>query len=313
MSALVVVPCTDRKRQAPDDDLMARNLPCGTLTDVADAWVERLHDAGPEFCFKNLYCGRAFREAVNAADGISANLYVLSAGLGVVSADECGPSYSLTVSPRNSDSISQRVSTSPFFPEQWWSHITTRATHPRSLKTLFLENEGPILMALSSNYATMIKGELEALTPNVRSRLRLFGMAIDRYLPPELLQNVMPYDARLNGPDSPLPGTLSDFSSRALRHFADGISSREFKAKDPLQDAKSVTACLAGLDYPEVPRRARRSDKEIVVFINKNWSEMEGRSGRMLRLLRDSGLACEQSRFRDLFKEASKFSATPTQ
>jgi hypothetical protein len=55
---------------------------------------------------------------------------------------------------------------------------------------------------------------------------------------------------------------------------------------------------------PNIPLRERLTDEEVVHFILEHWEETAGRSGVSLRLLRDSGLACEQSRFRDLFRRA---------
>ena len=45
-------------------------------------------------------------------------------------------------------------------------------------------------------------------------------------------------------------------------------------------------------------------DEEIKSIIRKHWHDVEGRSGKMLRLFRDHlMIACEQKRFSDLFKE----------
>jgi hypothetical protein len=62
---------------------------------------------------------------------------------------------------------------------------------------------------------------------------------------------------------------------------------------------------MADWRSPNTQLRERMTDKEVVNFILEHWKETRGRSGVSLRLLRDSGHACEQSRFRDLFREAS--------
>ena len=56
------------------------------------------------------------------------------------------------------------------------------------------------------------------------------------------------------------------------------------------------------LGRPTNAPRTRKSDSEILNLIHRRWRRVEGRSGRMLRLLRDEEMiACEQGRFRRLF------------
>ena len=78
----------------------------------------------------------------------------------------------------------------------------------------------PILIALPSPYLTMIEPEIEQLPPRALSRTRIFTGQSFRFRDDSLKSHLMPYDARLDGPDSPVPGTATDFASRALRDFA---------------------------------------------------------------------------------------------
>ena len=60
--------------------------------------------------------------------------------------------------------------------------------------------------------------------------------------------------------------------------------------------------------FPSPPRffRSPRTDVEIADLILANWERAEGKSSRMLRVLRDDlDIACEQSRFARLFRETA--------
>ena len=62
-----------------------------------------------------------------------------------------------------------------------------------------------------------------------------------------------------------------------------------------------LIALMAGWTPPVKPHRKRQTDGEIIAFILDAWCRTGGSSGASLRLLRNSGRACEQGRFRDLF------------
>ena len=113
----------------------------------------------------------------------------------------------------------------------------------------------------------------------------------------------MPYDDRLNGPDTDIPGTQADFSARALRHFV-GLHGKSKIISSISEDAELVKKTINQWKFPAPIKRLIQSDAEIKSFINKNWDLVEGRSGKMLRFYRDSGFACEQSRFAYLFRSA---------
>jgi hypothetical protein len=113
----------------------------------------------------------------------------------------------------------------------------------------------------------------------------------------------MPYDARFDGDGGPLPGTHADFSQRALHHFVRDVLPRTRRAGH-VAHAEAVEDFLSGLKPPRPLLRKRVGDEEITVLINRHWHQVQGQSGLMLRLLRDKlHVACEQTRFRDLFRE----------
>lgn len=273
---------------------------------MANEWVTRISRASPRHLQGEVYCGRAYREASTAARELDAELAVISAGLGVVRASERIPTYSLTVAPGSEDTVLDKITNDGARPDAWWSALKLGQDEGAGVHDVLRSNPSAlVLMGLSANYARLIRKDLLDLSGAETQRVRIFGAGITEHLPAHLAASVMPYDARLNGPDSPIPGTMSDFASRALHHYAWCLRDGVLSSADADDDRQKLLTQMTGWRIPNTPVRERMTDEEIMRFIHEHWEETGGRSGASLRLLRDRGHACEQSRFRDLFRSAS--------
>ena len=297
----VATACTNRKRLPPGQGLRARELAAGSLERVARDWLSRLDAADGRVPAGRLYCGRAFAESVLAAQAIRAPLFIVSAGLGIVAAETYAPSYSLTVVPNTPDDILERIQ--PASASAWWSHIAARSVVGVQLAAVAACcPDGLILLALPSLYLSMVEEELLELPQEVLARLRFFGLGIRARIDPRLEPLVMPYDGRLEDAASRFRGTRSDFAPRALRHFAEVVLPKHPNGSAD-QHQSAVMTALAPWSEPRTPKRPRISDERVQELIRKHWSNVGGQSSRMLRLLRDDlSVACEQGRFRALFR-----------
>lgn len=301
--AMVLTSCTNRKRVPAPRELTASSVRPGSLEKVAEEWIGRLARADGAAAASHLYCGRAFRQAEAAAAHLTAEFWVVSAGLGVVSADTIVPSYSLTVVPGTPDSIVGRIAGGAT-PAEWWQALCAYSLFGASLSCRIKSTRGPLLIALSGPYLAMIGQDLLALPEKTRSRLRIFTLASRASLPQDLSKYVMPYDARFDGAGSPMPGTRGDFAQRALAHFVESVLSDNPKGMFE-EHADAVGQMMSKLRPPKAISRTKASDDEILALIHRHWSKLNGQSSRMLRYLRDDlQVACEQSRFRDLFRAA---------
>jgi hypothetical protein len=113
----------------------------------------------------------------------------------------------------------------------------------------------------------------------------------------------MPYDDRLDGPDSTNRGTRSDFAGRALRHFAE-LTRGEPQGHSAAEHAAKVSATLDGWRMPAKVARIRHDDAALLDLIRAHWDAERGSSSRLLRRFRDDlGIACEQGRFAKLARE----------
>lgn len=294
--AAVVTICASRKRIPPSTGATAVSLPIGPQEGVESAWLETLTREQPMVTAQDLYRGRGFALARQAAGIAGSSLFILSGGLGLVAAARHVPSYGLTVSKGQGESIGSRV-VGKFDATKWFSALTCG---PYSLKwTDIVGESGRILLCLTRPYAAMVGESLLELSPAARSRLRIFGASVSEVLPTGLRPTVAPYDGRL---DAVLPGTRADFSQRALRHFV-GLA----VPSDPLDrdaDFAVVESALKNAVEPRRIRRPRRSDEEILGLISMRLGSQVG-IARILRALRqEEGIACEQSRFSRLYRDA---------
>jgi hypothetical protein len=258
---------------------------------AARHWLKSLESVDTRTQAQKLYSGRGFQQAVSAAASLAAPLLIASAGLGLVASESLVPAYDATVAPGTSDSICAHLGTSP---KAWWRSLTAKSG------CRWPTEEVVLLIALSGPYLEMLEADLLGRPPE---QFRLFTRTPPERLHPRLRASLMPYDARFDAHDGPCPGTIGDFAQRALAHFSKQILPGARDA-DVAQHRELVLSSLFGLTAPSKRAGKAAADEELRAVIRTHYTEVGGRSTRMLRRLRDDlGLACEQSRFSRLFRE----------
>lgn len=295
---LVITTCTNRKRKPVSQSLRISDLDAAPLSALASEWAKRLSAAPERYPASTIYGGRGFQEAAAAAKDLDARLLVVSAGLGLIEAENSVPPYACTVLIGAFDSVAKRVK-GGFNIGAWWNTLRGASPFASPLARFVANDRGPILVSLSEVYLSMIAEEMAALPPDALARLRIFTRTPPDRISPALRSLVMPYDDRLDGPDSSLRGTRSDFASRALRHFV-----ALDLAGSAVEDAQAVEAALADWRMPLKFERTRHGDAELLSMIRQHWEVTGGSSTKLLRVLRDDlDVACEQSRFAGLARQ----------
>lgn len=304
MGHVIFAPCSRRKRVPVEPALCASRLAVGTTERLAEAWIARVRQSQTLMPANELYSGRPLVEARHAAASLDAELYIVSAGLGLIDNRRRVPAYSLTVAKGDPDSIAAKA-LGEFSPGLWW-----RSLHHALGQTdgtifgLLSPRNGLAILALPGTYLDLIASELAALPSDLQARVRLVGPPQDS-VPSALSVMWMPYDARFDGVGGPNPGTRGDFAQRAARHFAEAVV-RAAPQADAATHAGMVARCLEPLVAPPAPRREAGTDAELIDAIRKLLPLSGGRSGKTLTLLRrQAGRACEQGRFRRLFAVAT--------
>ena len=166
----VVVTCTKDKRYPIADDCQIRNIPNGTLADRINEWQDRLNRRFCERVIVNdLYSGdhwanvRAFSSACFDID-----LWVCSAGLGLIRVDDKVPPYAATFSRNHPDSVSDSFSESErsTATKDWWNAIQNCwkswfNDRPRSLSMLMARYpKRSLLVVTSETYLQAIADDL---------------------------------------------------------------------------------------------------------------------------------------------------------
>lgn len=299
---LVITTCTNRKRKPVLDSLHVSSLPKSAPSDLAIAWCARLSDGAPRFAAEDVYGGRGFQEAVTASELLDARLLIASAGVGLVDASTKIPPYACTILTEAADSVSGRA-LGNMTSSDWWSQLVASSPFSKSVKDVAGSSAGLICAALSDAYIEMIAGDLIALPEADQQRLRIFTRAPIERIAQALRAYVMPYDDRLDGPDSPIRGTRSDFSGRALHHFAEHILCKDDE-RSAAKHAVAVTTAISLWRPSARHQRFRHDDAALKALIVDHWAAAGGRSSRLLRLFRDElNIACEQGRFAGLVRD----------
>lgn len=304
---IVITTCTNKKKTPVEDRLEARNLAKGTLKEISHAWRTGLKEPRITLPANEMYLGRAFLEARRAHEIAGGELWIISAGLGLVRDDEKIPGYDLTISGGSPNSIRERILDGNFTLAAWWSEINRLRRPKRSVSALLAQNPRQlVLIAASSSYFQLIQQDLLSATDAQLQKVRIIGCESTDNIDDRLRPYVMPYADSLDGEGSPIPGTKADLPQRALYHFASEIAKKAPKASAE-EHSESIRTSLAHVKQQEIPQRQRMSDDEIVSSIIEYWDEAGGKSQEMLKVLRKKkGIACEQSRFGRLFKVAKR-------
>jgi hypothetical protein len=293
-----VTSCTTRKRAVdPAVSLPAKSL-LKPSVDLAAEWLALVGKAGRRTAAVDLYLGRSFLESKQVACFLSADLFIVSAGLGLVHGADLVPNYDLTVV--EGGALERRLEMAGEQTSDWWAQVTRQPQGSGALSALVTRSTGLVMLALPASYLRMVHEDLSLVHGRAAHKLRIFTSAAGTgEIPGQLRECVLPYDDRLESLEG-FNGTKAEFPQRAMRHFVEMIGGHHLD----LQDAQvRVRSALIGLKKPAIPLRQKKTDAEIAAMLRMQWASHGGRSTSLHRYLRDQALvACEQSRFRSIWQ-----------
>lgn len=286
----LVVTCTDRKMATPLLTLRAASLQSGPTRQRASEWVRRLEEALERHPLEQLYQGDHWAQSLKLiaaarAAGFDAELWVASAGLGLQPISAKAPAYAATFSARNPDLVAPTAAERTL----WWNCLQSGAGQTTLAE---LGRQGAVLVALSEAYGEPLRDELQEVA-ETGAECVLIGGAAD--VPG--MQRIAS-DATLR---HALGGTLTSLNVRMaaawLGQCQDGV----------LLSASSVAAWQTWRGkVAKIERYARTpmTGEAVKAFVREELQRTAGLSRTaMLRRLRDSGQACEQRRFGQLYTE----------
>jgi hypothetical protein len=296
MASLVLTNCTSRKSAGSQ----VKPLSAEAWTSVAGAatrWRAQVEEVSNRSSAASVYQGRSVQEALGNARKLEAELWFVSAGLGLVRGDVQIPRYDLTLSSGRA-SITPHLLTLAATPADWWAAVTSGSGLTLA-ELLARQPDRTVYLTLPAPYLALLGRELEVIGNSEHAqRLWIFtGAPGRRALPAAVRARALPYDQRLEliGP----AGTQADFPQRCLTHFISLGLTGNVSAQEA---AAAVDQALAARAMPARPNRRVVTDREAMELIRAHWHGQAGQSGRLLRHLRSGlGVACEQGRFRLLY------------
>jgi len=303
----VVVTCTKQKRIAAPKELSVGALKKGSVEERFRVWKSRLSSAQVEKCkVGDLYSGDHWVAVKGfTATKFKIKTWVASAGYGLLGLDDQITPYAATFSKANSDSIFNKVSKEEQANASrlWWKQLTSwRITsHSRSLKTLAQSRSSePFLVVASDKYLRAIGNDLADAARELDDSNLLSILSAGCKSLAGLNDNLLPCDARLQ---HVVGGARRSVNTRVASHLISTSSS--------LPTFSKLKAKLNKLmkDLPDLPvyDRVPVTDDEVLKYL---LSELRKDSSKahtpLLRKFRDEGRACEQSRFRGLYKQVKK-------
>ncbi len=301
MSYLVITNCTGRKSIAPSSSLKKspKISKVSQIQDAANSWAETVWSNETKIEAQDLYQGRTIVDTKSVQEYLNADVYVISAGLGLVNFEDLIPSYELTVNENSQ--FSKSLKRFGHTNQDWWAALNKslkKTSNPIS-RLLAKNNYKRILISLPSSYLKMISDDLWGADPRQLQKVLIFTSPYGATFIPERWQLLgLPYDESLEDPTSGYSGTRSDFPQRAMKHFVKEIGMPNESLPKII---KQLNARLSKLKKPVAPNRIKISDSELIKLINKNWGKFDGQTSKLLRFLRDEALvSCEQSRFQKI-------------
>jgi hypothetical protein len=307
----IVVTCTSRKTRTPLARFRVRDVREKTVGGRSQKWIERLKANGTsQTVASQLYCGEYWSvarslPAVAKDFGLIARIWICSAGYGLISPESLLCSYSATFSPYERDSVTRGFGTDVrrSAAQQWWRSVARwsgpKGSELRSVTAIARRyRKMPLLVVASPDYLYALEQDLgEAATALSDSGLLLIASAGMRTFG-KLTDHLLPCDARLQ---SFLGGTRASLNIRIAKRLL------QYMGRGPIDLERQKTQLRRLLNkQPPIERYRRRvvTDEQVRKFIRLelNRNNVVSRS-LLLRKLRDSGRACEQSRFAGLYKD----------
>ena len=289
---------------------------CGGA-ELAQCWLDRASEAPERFRAENLYAGIGWSEtlaAFRAAGGPQqADLFILSAGFGLVHRLDELPSYTATFSMdacRIAQFLTPSVASLAAQHRDWWQAINqARLANPSPLAALALQYpDARFWVAASQDYLAAARDDLETLAAACGPE-NLFLVSVGaspRDLTSALKACLLPIDLRIEGL---LPGLRTAINPRSLAWLLGEIAPEGAFAREEL--CQRIAAAFAAAPFsPPRLERERLSDAAVLEWIAAQRRSAPAACSVLLRRLRNAGQACEASRFSRLYYTIDSKSVT---
>ena len=304
----VIVTCTKSKRAAVAPECRLRSIRPGPLRQRAREWMERLRHQTNRICVADLYSGDHWSTVRSLRSSrFDVRVWVCSAGYGLVGVEDQLSAYSATFSKNHPDSVLRDVTDAARdkVAPLWWSALSRwrgpTKKNPRTITEIAERYpNSPLLIVASETY-------LYALAPDVRG-------AVWQFADPEYLAIISAGTKSLDGLTKhlvPCDARFQSVVSGARLSLNIRLAKKILAEARTLPRLSTIRRRLQRLSetLPEIESHDRTplSDAQVHRFIRKELRRDPSQCHTpLLRKLRQSGYACEQSRFATLYREAQE-------
>lgn len=342
---ILVSTCTNSKTVSIGENKKLRNCSSVIYDQAISAWCKSLwSDKEDQVAARTLYGGshwgetrKAF-EKLSAQSSVSSELWILSAGCGLIPADLEVPAYSATFSS-GADGIHELIWQPGWSPKEkaqhWWKEINARKPPgiPRTLADIGGDGDTLWLFVLSKEYMPAIEQELfELISSGQNVLIASAGAYANRQsLHPiiqarlfSLSEKFETYRQVLHGAKVALNANFAHWLTtehmEGLLQNSDSLLSTIAKIDESLPDPSSmdedsfidatrqIGSDLAVEELKNLWTKRNRetvpmTDEEVMEFIDACYEPGISSATQLLRKLRHEELrSCEQKRFGALFK-----------
>jgi hypothetical protein len=235
----IIITCTKRKHFPPSPDLMIRKLKAVDMDKGFVSWVRRLSRSRAEpVAARELYAGDHWSvvktlESVSSMSGLEANVWVCSAGYGLINLETKVKPYSATLSPNDPDTICKWANSSASeSPSKHWWRLQTEWTSgnlpiPRSIKEVAVKySDSPMLVIASQPYLKAILNDVEAAGKKLDDKELLCIVSAGTGLLPSLDYNLLHCNATLQRDEG---GSLNSLNVRIARSILVKLKDEPFR------------------------------------------------------------------------------------
>lgn len=309
---VIVASCSSRKRRTGAQGPRFRDVASryGSAKEAVESWTQMLSNSvASALPAKDFYVGNQWALLREFARQESVNIWVASAGYGLVQGSAPLSDYSATFSPGHPDSVQDPGSWGweTNAAENWWRALSSwrgpSSGDPRSLVAVTRSLRPSALMTLlSTPYLKVLREDLlaarEVLGADRLVILSPGGRQLDGFG-----ESLVRIDGRLI---SELGGNMGTLAARAASYIVAESGPGALSAPS----ARAVIDQVLARARP-LRRFSRRvmSDDEVKSWIRQEFETHPAAAGVLLRRYRDAGYACEQSRFRTLVESVREMGA----
>jgi hypothetical protein len=251
-----------------------------------------------------LYSGNAWSVVRRLHDdpesGSRIRLWIVSAGQGLLSPETLVVPYAATFSRGHADSVLPEASGQEQAREWWHALVKWRRGKGQKLASIVdvacAFPADPLIVAASEEYLSALHTDLEAARMCLSRRGGMVIISSGARKTGTLARNFLPCDSRFEHTFG--RGRMA-LNVKILSSVVAGFSASEISIGKLRGHYREL---LNGLPEAPYPMRVRLSDDDVRKFIRRQLrTQPTAGHTRLLRSLRDSGLACEQERFRELY------------